>query len=102
MPKPEFIGVAKKKIIAVPCRVKSWSYSSGVTRWLFGTASWVRMTTASNPASMKKKAAVTRYRRPMRLWLTVVRKPTSPGFSSHSSSSGSPTARSATRRAGRT
>ena len=53
LPKPKSIGVEKKKIIAVPCTVKSWLYSSGESSVSPGRASWVRMTSASMPARLK-------------------------------------------------
>ncbi len=58
LPNPNSIGVAKKKIIAVPCTVNSWLYRSGLTTPASGPISWVRITRAFSPASVKKTAAV--------------------------------------------
>ena len=49
-----------RKIIVVPCIVKSWLNVSGDEQREFGTASWRRMSSASTPPTTKKKSAVTR------------------------------------------
>ena len=51
-------GTANRNIITVPCIVKSWLYSDGPTSVLSGTASCVRITSASTPASTKNRNAV--------------------------------------------
>jgi hypothetical protein len=60
LPKPESIGVTKRKIIVMPCIEKSWSYCSGVSRLESGRASCIRRSTASRPPRTKKTPAVTR------------------------------------------
>ena len=44
----------------VPCIVNSWLYTFWVTKWLFGTMSWVRIPSASAPANRNPMKAVTR------------------------------------------
>jgi hypothetical protein len=52
------IGITKRKIIVVPCIVKSWLKASGETNVLPGVASWIRIISASRPPSRKKANAV--------------------------------------------
>ncbi len=49
-----------------------------MTKVPLGTASWVRMPSASNPASRKKAKAVTMYMIPIFLWSAVVSHPSNP------------------------
>ena len=65
-------GMIARKIIVSACIVKSWLYSSASITLPFGTASWVRISSASTPPSSRNRKAVTPYRTPMRLWSTVV------------------------------
>ena len=44
--------------MVVPWTVKSWLYVSGLSSCWFGSASWVRMTSAMRPDVKKKKKAV--------------------------------------------
>ncbi len=60
LPNPKSIGVANRKIIAVPCMVKSWLYSCGESSRASGRASWVRIASALRPARAKNSPAVTR------------------------------------------
>ncbi len=63
---------ANRNIISVPCMVSSWLYCSLDTNCRPGRASSVRITSAINPARMKKKNAVQVYMTPMVLWFVVV------------------------------
>ena len=47
--------MTNRKIIVVPWRLKSWSKASGRDQALAGRASWVRMTSASMPASDEER-----------------------------------------------
>ena len=55
---PARIGTTTRKIIVVPCIVKSWLYWSRVTKCSFGVASCARMNSASSPPSTKKTRLV--------------------------------------------
>jgi hypothetical protein len=56
--KATLIGMTKRKIIVVPCIVKSWLKASGDTNVPFGVASWMRIISASRPPIRKKMNAV--------------------------------------------
>ncbi len=51
--------------MVVPCSVTSWLKRSPLSSVLFGSASWVRMSSASMPPSMKNTNVVTRYMIPI-------------------------------------
>ncbi len=51
-------GTANRNIMTVPCIVKSWLYVSWSTKSLSGTASWVRISSASTPPSTRNSSAV--------------------------------------------
>jgi len=55
--KAEASGISARKIIVVPCIVKSSLYFCGLTTALSGCISCTRMTSASRPPSRKKKNA---------------------------------------------
>src|SRR5919199_3304382 len=61
-----------RKIMVVPCMVNTALYAPGCRKVLRGTASWMRIRSASSPPSSMKPKLVTRYRMPMSLWSTVV------------------------------
>src|SRR5579859_8244065 len=61
-----------RKIMVVPCTVKTASYPAGSRNVFRGTASCTRISSASTPPSTKKPRLVSRYRSPMSLWSTVV------------------------------
>ena len=67
-------GIAAKKIIVVPCIVIISLYSPALTKSLFGTASWIRITIASSPPTKKKNPPATKYKMAIFLWSTVVKK----------------------------
>src|SRR3954468_425574 len=67
-----------RKIIVVPCMVRIWLYFSGVSSVLLGTASWVRMSSASMPPSTKNTRTVARYMIPIFLRSFVVTHETQP------------------------
>ena len=69
---PSSHGITAKKIIVVPCIVKSALYAPGPMKSPRGWASWIRIKRASSPARAKKTAEVTRYMIPIFLWSTVV------------------------------
>jgi len=50
-------GMTARKIIVVPCIVNSVLYCCAVRTLLFGTISWVRMSSASKPPIRKKMRA---------------------------------------------
>ena len=52
-------GMMARKIMVVPCIVKSWLKISGETRSCPGRASWARITSASRPPDMNRMKAVT-------------------------------------------
>ena len=54
------IGTTNRKIIVVPCSVKSALYVDGVRNVLSGAPSWTRMSSASTPPIRKKTNVVTR------------------------------------------
>src|SRR3954470_11371695 len=66
------IGTTNRKIIVVPCIVKSWLYVCGVSSVLSAWLSCRRISSASTPPRMKKAKVRTRYMIPMRLWSVVV------------------------------
>ena len=70
--KPAIIGIAAKKIIVVPCKVKNELYSSYVRKSFSGSANWIRNSNASNPPTRKKKNPYRKYRIPTILWSVVV------------------------------
>ena len=61
------IGTTNRKIIVVPCSVKSALYVDGVRNVLSGAPSCTRMSSASTPPSRKNTNVVTRYMIPIRL-----------------------------------
>src|SRR5436853_820734 len=61
-----------RKIIVVPCMVKTWLYASALRKVLLGDPSWIRSSRASMPPIMKNKKAVAEYMMPIFLWSTVV------------------------------
>ena len=65
------IGMTNRKIIVVPCIVKSWSYASGDSCLPSAVSSWMRMASAIRPPTRKKNSVRTRYMIPIRLWSTV-------------------------------
>src|ERR1051325_679242 len=70
-----------RKIMVVPCIVKSELNVSALTSVLSGFISWRRMISASMPPIRKKMNAVLPYRMPIRLWSTVVIQLQIPVFS---------------------
>ena len=56
-----------RKIMVVPCIVNTASYAAGSRNVLRGTASWIRMSSASSPPINMNAALVARYRTPMSL-----------------------------------
>ena len=66
------MGIPTRKIMVVPCMVKSRLNVSGGTTWSPDHASWIRIAVASAPAIMKKARPVTTYMIPRRLWSTVM------------------------------
>jgi len=66
------IGMTTRKIIVVPCIVNISLYCADVRNVLFGTASWMRIRSASMPPKMKKNRPEAPYRKPILLWSTVV------------------------------
>ena len=56
----------------IACMPKSWLYVAWSTNWRPGTASSVRMPSASRPPSRKNVNAVTMYITPIFLWSVVV------------------------------
>jgi hypothetical protein len=54
-----------RKIIVVPCMVMTSLYFSGARKVLSGTASCVRISSASTPPRMKKTRTVIRYMIPI-------------------------------------
>src|SRR3954470_22324481 len=65
-------GTTNRKIIVVPCIVKSWLYVCGCRNVLSDCDSCTRMSSASTPPRRKKANVRTRYMIPMRLWSVVV------------------------------
>ena len=55
-------GVANSSSMIVPCMVNSSLYCWSVTKLLFGSKSWLRMSSAIRPPTRKKKNDVIRYR----------------------------------------
>ena len=51
--------------MVVPCMVRIWLYRSGVSSVLSGTASCVRISSASTPPSTKNTRTVARYMIPI-------------------------------------
>ena len=68
------IGTANRNIIIEPCSVNSWLNVPALTRSLSGTASCVRMMSASTPANSMKAKAVSTYQTPTRLLLQSVQR----------------------------
>src|SRR6478609_3268885 len=66
------MGMTTRKIIVVPCIVKTWLYRSALSSLPLGVASWRRMRRASMPPIMKKNSAAAPYMMPIFLWSTVV------------------------------
>ena len=54
------IGMITRKIMIRPCMVKNWLKVPPSIKSFSGTASWVRMATASPPPTSEKKSAVKR------------------------------------------
>ena len=54
-----------RKIIVVPCIVKSWLYFSGERNVFSGDPSWMRSSSASAPPRQKKTRVVYRYMIPI-------------------------------------
>src|SRR5688572_25592357 len=65
------MGTAKRNIITEPCRVKIWLYRSADRKVLPGSASWMRIRSASTPPNRKKKNAAAVYQRPTIVLLTA-------------------------------
>ena len=63
-------GMAKRNIITEPWTVKTWLYVSAERKVLPGTASWMRMSSASTPPKSKNRNAVEIYHRPTFVLLT--------------------------------
>ena len=70
--KPAIIGIAAKKIIVVPCKVKNELYSVSVRKVFSGTASCILNNRARKPPTRKKKNPYKKYRIPTSLWSVVV------------------------------
>ena len=51
-------GITARKIMVVPCMVKSWLYVSALRKVLSGRPSWMRISIASSPPIRKKNTAV--------------------------------------------
>jgi hypothetical protein len=51
------IGITNRKIIVMPCIVKTWLYCSGFSSSLPGSYSCVRISSASRPPTMKNTNA---------------------------------------------
>src|SRR4051795_3758344 len=66
------IGTTNRKIIVVPCIVKSSLYVCGVSSVLSAWLSCRRIISASVPPRMKKQKVRTRYMIPIFLWSVVV------------------------------
>ena len=66
------IGTANRNIIAEPCMVKIWLKRSADRKSLSGTASWIRINSASTPAAIMKKKQVRAYHSPTSELLTAV------------------------------
>src|SRR5438067_5937644 len=80
-PKPARIGTITRKIIVVPCIVRTSLYVFFVSTLSFGVASCARINTASRPPTTKKTSAVAMYMIPIRLWSTVtIHRATRPFF----------------------
>ncbi len=58
----------QKKIMNVPCSVKSWLYPLPLTNCVPGRASSSRISSASRPPTMKKIKANEMYWMPITLW----------------------------------
>ena len=71
-------GMIARKIMVVACIVNISLYCCAERKLLFGTASWMRMNRASSPPTRKKNRADIPYRKPIRLWSTVVSQLTRP------------------------
>src|SRR5580658_10495486 len=69
-----------RKIMVVPCMVKTWLYWLAERMWPLGRASCRRMSSASQPPNRKKKKPVAVYMMPSRLWSTVVTQPQKPSL----------------------
>ena len=65
-------GMTARKIIVVPCMVNIVLYCWAVSRVLFGTISWRRISRASQPPTSRKTSANRPYMKPIFLWSTVV------------------------------
>src|SRR5690606_24504149 len=65
------MGMPARKIIVTPCMVKTWVYTSADSSLAPGTARWVRISSASDPPTSRKKKAATPYMMPIFLWSTV-------------------------------
>src|SRR6478735_7190665 len=66
------MGMTTRKIIVVPCMVKTWLYRSALRSLPSGVASWRRMRRASMPPNRKKNSAAAPYMMAIFLWSTVV------------------------------
>ena len=64
-------GIANRNIITEPCIVKAWLYISAERKSLLGTASWMRIKSASTPPKRKKKKVIAVYQRPTSELLTA-------------------------------
>ena len=65
--KPAIIGIAARKIMVVPCRVKNELYSVSVRNVFSGTASCILNNSARNPPTKKKKKPYKKYMIPTSL-----------------------------------
>src|SRR3954470_8963917 len=65
-------GMTTRKIMVVPCMVKTWLYRSALRSLPLGVASWRRMRRASMPPNRKKNSAAAPYMMAIFLWSTVV------------------------------
>jgi hypothetical protein len=54
---PKSTGIAKKKIIVVPCIVNSRLKTCGDTKSLCGYINWIRIRSASTPATTRNRNA---------------------------------------------
>ena len=63
--KPLIMGIAARKIMVVPWRVKNWLYCSCVRKSFPGTASWIRIIIAMIPPTPRKNKPATKYSVPI-------------------------------------